>query len=228
MPAPDMREYLLQLVGHTIHTVAREKPNTIIDVTPSTVLVETEKGHRNSASIAKLQTLADRVFDGEIVEVPLRERSAFNLAVMATLPGVAHALRPRRVWLEEFGGLDAEYAELVPQQDPASATEGRLRYRAHRVRERSAALVNAKKAEVLERTGRLACEVCDVDFAERYGDLGEGYIECHHRAPLSEVGERESTLEDLSVVCANCHRMLHRAVCTLTVEDLRGRLILDD
>ena len=223
MPAPDMRQYLRDNVGRTVITVAQGRPNKIVEVTNSRVLVQTETG-RNYASIAKLQDLADRVFDGAVVEVPQRERSAFNVAVLATLPGVAHAITPRRVWLEGFAAVDAEFDELFPDGGVASATEGRERYRAHRLRERSAALARAKMAEVLKQTGLLACAACDFDFAERYGNLGEGFIECHHRTPLSDVGERETTLEDLSVVCANCHRMLHRSLDTLAVEDLRARL----
>lgn len=227
MPAPNMREYLQERVGRTVLTVAENKPNTIVELTRKRVLVETGTGHRNHASISELQSVADRVFAGEIVEVPRHERSAFTVAVLVTLPGVAYALNPRRVWLEGFAALDAELAELFPEEDPARVTEGGLRYRTHRLRERSAALVRAKKADVLERRGRLACEACDLDYAERYGDLGEGFIECHHRAPL-DAGERESTLEDLAVVCANCHRMLHRSRCTLTVEEMRERLAPTD
>ncbi len=224
MPAPDMREYLQERVGRTVFTVAENKPNTIVALTRKRVLVETGPGDQNYASIPDLQVLAERVFAGEIMEVPRHERSAFNVAVLVTLPGVAYALNPRRVWLEGFAALDAEFAELFPEEDSASATEGRWRYRTHRLRERSAALVRTKKADVLERTGRLACEACDLDYAERYGELGEGFIECHHRAPLSDSGERESTLDDLAVVCASCHRMLHRSLCTLTVEELGERL----
>jgi hypothetical protein len=224
MPAPDMHEYLRQLVGQTVMTVARKKPNTIVDVTARRVLVETQTGHRNFASIPRLQALADGVFAGEIVEVPRHERSAFNIAVLATLPGVAYAVKPRRVWLEGFAALDAEFVELFPDDVPQHATEGRVMYRTHRLRERSAALCHAKKADVLMRTGRLACEACDLDYGERYGDLGSGFIEVHHRAPLSDEGERETTLDDLAVVCASCHRMLHRSLGALTVEELRRRL----
>ena len=36
------------------------------------------------------------------------------------------------------------------------------------------------------------CKVCGFSFAEKYGKLGEGYIEIHHLKPHSSVkGERE-------------------------------------
>jgi 5-methylcytosine-specific restriction enzyme A len=55
-----------------------------------------------------------------------------------------------------------------------------------------------------------------------YGtELGEGFIECHHRSPLSELDKpTKTTLDDLALVCSNCHSMLHRSGCNLTVEQL--------
>ncbi|EOW9267990.1 HNH endonuclease [Vibrio cholerae] len=47
-------------------------------------------------------------------------------------------------------------------------------------------------------------------------------MEAHHIIPLSElcsVDGSKTRLEDLAIVCSNCHRMLHRApridLCTL-------------
>jgi HNH endonuclease len=102
-----------------------------------------------------------------------------------------------------------------------SATEGRDHLRLHRLRERDQKLVTAKKRQVLGVTHRLECEVCDFDFAVVYGTLGEGFAECHHRLPFSAAeGERCTQLADLAIVCANCHRMLHRRPWR-TVEELR-------
>jgi len=55
---------------------------------------------------------------------------------------------------------------------------------------------------------RLFCEVCHFSFIESYS---QDYIECHHIVPISK-GERISKLEDLILVCSNCHRMLHRKI----------------
>jgi hypothetical protein len=222
MPAPDMRLYLQSLVGQTVFTVAQLKPNTIVEVGERQVLVRTETD-TNPVSIAKLQEIADRVFAGEIVQVETRGRSAFYVAVLVTLPGVAYALNPRRVWLEGFGAIDSEFDDL-DLGEAASAVEGRLLYRAHRLRERSTTLARSKKADAVKRLGRLACECCDMDYAQQYGELGEGYIECHHRAPLADGGVRETTLADLALVCASCHRMLHRSLCSLRVDELRARI----
>ncbi|NJD67095.1 MAG: hypothetical protein C3F12_08145 [Candidatus Methylomirabilota bacterium] len=53
---------------------------------------------------------------------------------------------------------------------------------------------------------------CGFDFSEVYGHRGEGYIEVHHALPVSELGGAASVNPetDMVVVCANCHRMIHR------------------
>ena len=64
--------------------------------------------------------------------------------------------------------------------------EGRIRLQLHRLRERDTGLARDKKAQAA-RLGKLGCEVCNFVFAERYGDHGAGFIECHHRVPLSKL-----------------------------------------
>lgn len=71
-----------------------------------------------------------------------------------------------------------------------------------------------------------ACMACHFDFAASYGMLGSGYIEVHHSMPLAEHGTRATDPKtDLVVLCANCHRMVHRkrGVC-LTLEELQSKL----
>lgn len=108
-----------------------------------------------------------------------------------------------------------------------SAHEGRLLAMLHLRRERSPKLRRAKLDAVLTSGGTLACEVCAFDFKARYGDLGEGYIEVHHTLPLHASGPVETRLEDLALLCSNCHRMIHRARPWLTPAELASRLVLD-
>jgi 5-methylcytosine-specific restriction enzyme A len=122
--------------------------------------------------------------------------------------------------------LSQEQAPLaVDEDEEIEISEGRVLLKLHKVRERNKSLVKKKKAHVLTKTGKLACEVCGFDFKIFYGEMGEGFIECHHDKPISQMqpGEK-TTLQDLRLVCSNCHRMLHRVGETMTVEDLRTQL----
>ncbi|MBA4067885.1 MAG: hypothetical protein C0501_30130 [Isosphaera sp.] len=125
----------------------------------------------------------------------------------------------------DLAGADvpAEPAGSPPGDEPGGgAIEGRTLFRLHRLKERDARLARLKKRTLRNATGRLACEVCAFDFAAVYGALGEGFAECHHRLPLAELaGTALTRLEDLAVVCANCHRMLHRRRTAMSVEALR-------
>jgi len=56
------------------------------------------------------------------------------------------------------------------------------------------------------------CQVCGFDFEKVYGDRGAGFIEVHHLRPIATL-KRATKIDprkDMSVVCANCHRMIHR------------------
>jgi 5-methylcytosine-specific restriction protein A len=56
------------------------------------------------------------------------------------------------------------------------------------------------------------CKVCDFDFGAVYGPLAHGYIEVHHRIPVSKMGGsyRVDPVNDLVPLCANCHAAVHR------------------
>lgn len=113
---------------------------------------------------------------------------------------------------------------LVPVDiaDDEEANEGKVLLKLHKYRERNTKLVKRKKASVLDRTGKLECEVCSFNFFERYGDLGDGFIECHHKKSVHLLEPNERTkMADLALVCANCHRMLHRSRDGLAVNKLR-------
>ncbi|UOQ81000.1 HNH endonuclease [Hymenobacter sp. 5414T-23] len=125
---------------------------------------------------------------------------------------------------------DAPHVELpvIAEEDEASAfPEGKEKFRLHRIKERSRELVNAVKDRALQEDEKLCCQACGFSFVEKYGKLGEGFIEAHHLFPISELKEETQTkLDDLALVCSNCHRMLHRRRPWLTLENLKALLQL--
>jgi hypothetical protein len=87
---------------------------------------------------------------------------------------------------------------------------------------------NPELARLAKERYGYSCQACGFDFARMYGPLGEGYIECHHLNPLSERSESQwstevrTRIEDVTVLCANCHRMIHRCTPALSLERLKG------
>lgn len=100
--------------------------------------------------------------------------------------------------------------------------EGKLYQRVHRFRERDRTIVRLKKIKVLNEKGSLNCEGCDFNFKKAYGSHGENFIECHHILPVSKMLPGASTrLEDLCLLCSNCHRMIHRKTPWLSLKELK-------
>ena len=116
----------------------------------------------------------------------------------------------------------------LPQVDEnfyTVAREGVVLTCVHIRHERSKKIAQLKKEQCRDlNNGKLDCEVCRFDFGYKYPSRGEEYMECHHNRPLSELGEEgaETSLEDLSLLCSNCHRMIHRRQPWLTVQQLRS------
>lgn len=97
-------------------------------------------------------------------------------------------------------------------------------YRLHRTIERNRAL--AKRAK---RALGYVCQACGFNFELQYGtELGHEFIEAHHITPLSELRIERVRLDparDFAVLCANCHRMIHRLRSEQTITNLRRHLI---
>ncbi|MDE2462415.1 MAG: HNH endonuclease [Alphaproteobacteria bacterium] len=70
----------------------------------------------------------------------------------------------------------------------------------------------------------LRCRACGFDFGERYGEIAAGFIEVHHITPVSKLGPGYviDPRNDLVPLCANCHRVAHRADPPLTIETISG------
>jgi len=164
------------------------------------------------------------------LQIPARRKLLIDVFAQGLPRDAAHphyrfVLRPPAVRaLAALGWFpDDDWRPGTPA--PASGAEGHwvLRLVKHRSRERS--LRRAKIVAALSASAehRLTCEVpgCQFDFAATYGLLGREFAEVHHLRPLADLdGPIETTLADLAVVCANCHRMLHVSGNCLTLEEL--------
>ena len=105
-----------------------------------------------------------------------------------------------------------------------AAMEGAERIALVRHRKREQSLREAKIGEARKfGNGRLKCEVpgCGFDFEAVYGELGRDYAQVHHRKPLGDrTTPSQTKLNDLAVVCANCHAMIHRGGKCRSLDDL--------
>jgi predicted HNH restriction endonuclease len=141
---------------------------------------------------------------------------------VATLRSVAETIRAS-IEMGELPGQDG--ALDVEDQDDVEAEEGRLLTRVHRSRERSRKIVEKKKAAFLSQHGRLFCEACGFDFSLVYGSDHGHIIECHHIKPVHSMAAGDKTkLEDLVLLCANCHRVIHSNRKWISVGELISKI----
>lgn len=105
-------------------------------------------------------------------------------------------------------------------------TEGKLIAVTHILRERDSRVVELAKQLHYENDPMMKCECCGFSYSDVYGSRGRGFIEAHHNIPISELTtEREVRPEDFSMLCANCHRMIHKKLPWLRVEELKTIII---
>lgn len=80
-------------------------------------------------------------------------------------------------------------------------------------------IVNKYERSAIARTKCLKfhepiCSVCDMNFLEKYGEIGKDFIHIHHLIPIHTIGIKYQInyKMDLIPVCPNCHAMLHRKI----------------
>ena len=111
-------------------------------------------------------------------------------------------------------------------QDDAGFSEGRENLALHIRRERNHQVITLAKQQKLNEEGKLCCQVCGFDFEITYGEVGKNFIEAHHIKPVSQLEPNEKTkIEDILLLCSNCHSMIHRRKPWLTIEQLSTLLV---
>lgn len=123
---------------------------------------------------------------------------------------------PRKFWLLEIDH-DFESNEDLIGEFP----EGKIVERTHNARERNSKVISLAKEKFKKLNGLLYCQVCGFDFEKTYGQIGKDFIEGHHTIAVSDMtSEHKTKVEDIAMLCSNCHRMVHKKRPWLTMKDL--------
>lgn len=101
----------------------------------------------------------------------------------------------------------SDIESIDAEQDEAGFFEGEKKQRLVNFYERKPEL----RAQTILHHGK-ECKVCGFDFEKVYGERGRDYIEVHHLRPISSLDGKQQVnpATDMTVLCANCHRMIHR------------------
>lgn len=145
--------------------------------------------------VSRATAKADPVFgSASIITMP-------NATVFSLSTEQASALG--RLW----GGL----ADPVVETSLSATTEGARKLVSHFRRERSASLRRSKIAELRANSGKCVCALCGISESDRYpAFVAERIFEVHHLSPLARAASPVcTTLADLALLCASCHRATH-------------------
>jgi 5-methylcytosine-specific restriction enzyme A len=146
-----------------------------------------------------------------------------NLRQLATGKGLGNVSKmDGEVW-EEFGGephRTKTYAnliragiEVVESENHVSDedevfVEGKVVTETHKRRERNPNIRKKLLAKLTE-TDSVKCSICDLVATH---PIREAVFEAHHIIPLSESTGKPTMLKDMALLCANCHKMVHKAI----------------
>jgi 5-methylcytosine-specific restriction protein A len=122
-------------------------------------------------------------------------------------------------WYASDGEMSISLAEEII--DPGKYIEGASKTVSVNVYER-----NAKARKKCIAHHGYNCSVCDFNFREEYGSIGENFIHVHHVIPLGEIRKEYELdpVKDLIPICPNCHAMIHSTQPALTVSQLKRHL----
>lgn len=149
-----------------------------------------------------------------------------NLRQLDTHRGLGNVSRMDRAVWDEFGTSPQKVSNLasliragidvlntaqdeVPHYEVFS--EGRVVTEAHSRLERNPRL-RARLIELHRKAGDLSCELCERTSRESRSPFAESIYEAHHVIPLAVGGERVTRISDMALLCACCHRVVHKAI----------------
>lgn len=85
---------------------------------------------------------------------------------------------------------------------------------------------NPNVSRAVKKAQGYVCKACGFDFRAMYPGVEQNeYIEAHHLIPISQLkGQKVSRdpVTDFAVLCANCHRMIHRCASTSDLEAFKA------
>lgn len=168
-----------------------------------------------------------------------------NIRQVAGGQGLPHTARTdREVW-EDFGGNQAATATAAarirsglqiarvdePPDEDFEFAEGRAVTEAHKRIERNKS-IRKKLLKARRAAEALRCELCRCTGEQLDESVRESIFEAHHTKPIAQAGEVKTKLSDMALLCANCHRLIHRLMNMrkgwISIEDAKNVFAIPD
>lgn len=151
--------------------------------------------------------------EGMVGRDSVKADPALSEATIVTMPN-STVFRLNNDQAKALNHLWGATAEPMVRALTGESREGSTKLVSHFRRERSAKLRNMKVEEVRASNGECVCALCGLSESARYPSfVAERVFEVHHLSPLAQaISPVCTTLADLALLCANCHRAVHATV----------------
>lgn len=131
--------------------------------------------------------------------------------------------------IEDFSKKRGAKKAVLFDED-AVVSEGKKTEVSQKIYVRSSKLRDAAIQHYFKEN-KIFCFACKFNFEEIYGALGTGYIEIHHVKPVyayenTDINKTiQDALRNVTPLCSNCHRMIHRRRDKILLVDELVRII---
>ena len=126
--------------------------------------------------------------------------------------------------IEKGGIIESTHAIDFEDEEVEKSLKGieKKVVRFHREKEKTYIKTDPALIKRLKKKYKYTCQACNLKFDKIYGDYSDkkDYIEAHHLIPKSEIlrkmkpgDELRRDESDFAILCANCHRMIHKYAC---------------
>ena len=166
-------------------------------------------GEERSIHLKSIRTIGRKVN-------PLKKGDKRIAAIPALQPGIVKTLYPISTADAMHLLKAADASKLSRIQSEKARIEGEKRTVETSVRD------PRLRADAKAKWG-LKCYCCGFEFARFYGDIAKNVAIVHH-LKMFKGKRRKATVQDVRVVCANCHQVIHVHKKPIHVDDLSKQI----
>lgn len=195
---------------------------------PNLIVYRTTSGEARDHHVISFAVARDVLVKGALTHSDVNGSDRWNLTLRNGRLHVTH--RPGYIDVSAYYGapLIVEATAITTPPNTAIVEHGPIGQILEGIAHEMTAIARSRSRKLREGALRRAngiCEACGTDFSSLFGGAGLRALQVHHKQQIVvQDVPKLTTSDDLAVVCANCHAIIHAdPKVALAVEVLRMR-----